>query len=127
MLGKLLNRLLNPSPVCWRGIPSPPVLLLVGMALSSVLSGSGVALAQTQSGSVNEAIRRDSNPSLLDGTSINVNDLFRAADFLSRQNAASRWDGKASVDAAVEQFNQSRRRSLPLSPGSLAPEPTPTP
>lgn len=125
MLGKLLNRLLNRSPVCWRGIPSPPVLLLVGMALSSVLSGSGVALAQ--SGSVNEAIRRDSNPPLLDGTSINVNDLFRAADFLSRQNAAYRWDGKASVDAAVEQFNQSRRRSLPLSPGSLAPEPTPTP
>jgi hypothetical protein len=95
------------------------------MALSSVLSGSGVALAQ--SGSVNEAIRRDSNPPLLDGTSINVNDLFRAADFLSRQNAASRWDGKASVDAAVEQFNQSRRRSLLLSPASLAPEPTPTP
>ncbi|MGY2709664.1 hypothetical protein [Thermostichus sp. MS-CIW-28] len=125
MLGKLLNRLLNPSPVCWRGIPSPPVLLLVGMALSSVLSGSGVALAQ--SGSVNDAIRRDSNPSLFDGTSINVNDLFRAADFLSRQNAASRWDGKASVDAAVEQFNQSRRRSLLLSPASLAPEPTPTP
>ncbi|MFS8882314.1 hypothetical protein NW849_02800 [Synechococcus sp. R55.3] len=125
MLGKLLNRLLNPSPVCWRGIPSPPVLLLVGMALSSVLSGSGVALAQ--SGSVNDAIRRDSNPSLFDGTSINVNDLFRAADFLSRQSAASRWDGKASVDAAVEQFNQSRRRSLLLSPASLTPEPTPTP
>ncbi|MFS8779662.1 hypothetical protein [Synechococcus sp. R6-6] len=125
MLGNLLNRLLNPSLVSWRGIPSPPALLLVGMALSSVLSGSGVALAQ--SGSVNEAIRRDSNPSLFDGTSINVNDLFRAADFLSRQSAASRWDGKASVDAAVEQFNQSRRRSLLLSPASLTPEPTPTP
>ena len=125
MLGNLLNRLLNPLLVSWRGIPSPPALLLVGMALSSVLSGSGVALAQ--SGSVNDAVRRDSNPSLFDGTSINVNDLFRAADFLSRQSAASRWDGKASVDAAVEQFNQSRRRSLLLSPASLTPEPTPTP
>ena len=113
-----VNRLrspLNPR----RGIPAALGLLL------GILASAEVALAQR--GDVNEAIRRDRNVQLFDGTSIDMNDLLRAAEFLSRQNAASRWDSRAEIDAAVEQFNQSRRRSLPLSPGSLAPEPTPTP
>jgi len=120
MLGNLLNRFLSPSLVSWRGIPGALGLLLLG-----ILASSEVVLAQR--GDVNEAIRRDRNVQLFDGTSIDMNDLLRAAEFLSRQNAASRWDSRAEIDAAVEQFNQSRRRSLPLSPGSLAPEPTPTP
>ncbi|MFS8854780.1 hypothetical protein NW844_04815 [Synechococcus sp. H55.2] len=112
-----VNRLrspLNPR----RGIPAALGLLLLG-----ILASAEVALAQR--GDVNEAIRRDRNVQLFDGTSIDMNDLLRAAEFLSRQNAASRWDSRAEIDAAVEQFNQSRRRSLPLSPGSLTPEPAP--
>ncbi len=114
-----VNRLSYPlNPVGRRGIPGALGLLLLG-----ILASSEVALAQR--GDVNEAIRRDRTVQLFDGTSIDMNDLLRAAEFLSRQNAASRWDSRAEIDAAVEQFNQSRRRSLPLSPGSLAPEPTP--
>ncbi|MFS8857927.1 hypothetical protein NW851_02265 [Synechococcus sp. H55.7] len=112
-----VNRLrspLNPR----RGIPAALGLLLLG-----ILASAEVALAQR--GDVNEAIRRDRNVQLFDGTSIDMNDLLRAVEFLSRQNAASRWDSRAEIDAAVEQFNQSRRRSLPLSPGSLTPEPAP--
>ncbi len=119
------NHLLNPSLVSWRGIPLSLGLLLVGISSGWILASPGVALAQSEN--VNDAIRRDGNTNLFDGTSIDMNDLFRAADFLSNQNAAARWDGKSGVDAAVEQFNQSRRRPLQLSPGSLAPESTPTP
>ena len=112
-----LSSLLN--PVGKRGIPAAMGLLLLG-----ILASSEVALAQR--GDVNEAIRRDRNVQLFDGTSIDMNDLLRAAEFLSRQNAASRWDSKAGIDAAVEQFNRSRR-PLVLSPRALTPEPTPTP
>ncbi|MEN9222717.1 MAG: hypothetical protein Q6M04_09800 [Thermostichus sp. BF3_bins_97] len=108
--------LLNPPLVSWHGIP---------LALALLVGIPGVALAQNEN--VNDAIRRDGNTNLFDGTSIDMNDLFRAADFLSNQNAASRWNSKTGVDAAVEQFNQSRRRPLQLSPGSLQPEPPATP
>ncbi|MEN9203330.1 MAG: hypothetical protein Q6K80_04020 [Thermostichus sp. DG_1_6_bins_120] len=94
------------------------------MAIATV-TGSATALAQNQN--VNDAIRREGNSNLFDGSSIDMNDLFRAADFLSNQNAASRWDSTAGVDAAVKQFNQSRRRPLQLLPTSLQPEPTATP
>ncbi|MEN9225108.1 MAG: hypothetical protein Q6L60_02210 [Thermostichus sp. HHBFW_bins_43] len=110
------NHLLNPPLVSWHGIPLA-LVLLVGIP--------GVALAQNEN--VNDVIRRDGNSNLFDGTSIDMNDLFRAANYLSNQNAASRWDGKAGIDAAVEQFNQSRRRPLQLSPSSLQPGPAAKP
>ncbi|MGQ9836977.1 MAG: hypothetical protein ACUVRV_03160 [Cyanobacteriota bacterium] len=90
--------------------------------MGQILASPRPALAQTEN--VNDAIRRDGNPNWFDGGSLDMHDLFRVADFLSNQNAASRWDSTASVDAAVEQFNQSRRRPLQLSPGSLQPQST---
>ncbi|MFQ3612356.1 MAG: hypothetical protein SNJ68_01415 [Cyanobacteriota bacterium] len=117
------NHLSNPSCIGLDGIPLAVVLL--GIAAGQILVSSTTVLAQNEN--VNDAIRRDGNTNLFDGSSIDMNDLFRAADFLSNQNAASRWDSTAGVDAAVEQFNQSRRRPLQLSPGSLRPEPPTTP
>ncbi len=100
-----LNSLLN-------GHPAIPRIL--GLLLLGILASPGLALAQRGSG--NEALYRDSRVQWFDGTSIDISDLFRAAEFLSRQSASSRWDSGAAVDAAVEQFNQSRRRPLLLSP-----------
>ncbi|MCF2971275.1 hypothetical protein L1047_08720 [Synechococcus sp. Nb3U1] len=117
------NPLSNPSCVGLYRIPLAVVLL--GITTGQNLVSPATALAQNEN--VNDAIRRDGNTNLFDGSSIDMNDLFRAADFLSNQNATSRWDSTAGVDAAVEQFNQSRRRPLQLSPGLLQPEPTATP
>jgi len=89
---------------------------ILGLLLVGILTSSGLALAQTGSG--NEAIYRDGRTPLFSGSSLDMSDLFRAAELLSRQRAISRWDSRAAIDAAVEQFNQSRRRPLPFSPGA---------
>jgi hypothetical protein len=89
---------------------------ILGLLLVGILTSSGLALAQ--SGSGNEAIYRDGRTPLFSGSSLDMSDLFRAAELLSRQRAISRWDSRAAIDAAVEQFNQSRRRPLPFSPGA---------
>ncbi|WP_414405871.1 hypothetical protein [Synechococcus sp. R65.1] len=89
---------------------------ILGLLLVGILTSSGLALAQ--SGSGNEAIYRDGRTPLFNGSSLDVSDLFRAAELLSRQRATSRWDSRAAIDAAVEQFNQSRRRPLLFSPGA---------
>ena len=89
---------------------------ILGLLLVGILSSPGLALAQ--SGSGNEAIDRDGRTPLFSGSSLDMSDLFRAAELLSRQRAISRWDSRAAIDAAVEQFNQSRRRPLPFSPGA---------
>jgi len=89
---------------------------ILGLLLVGILTSSGLALAQTGSG--NEAIYRDGRTPLFSGSSLDMSDLFRAAELLSRQRAISRWDSRAAIDAAVEQFNQSRRRPLLFSPGA---------
>ncbi|MFS8906688.1 hypothetical protein [Synechococcus sp. O70.2] len=89
---------------------------ILGLLLVGILTSSGLALAQTGSG--NEAIYRDGRTPLFSGSSLDMSDLFRAAELLSRQRATSRWDSRAAIDAAVEQFNQSRRRPLLFSPGA---------
>lgn len=89
---------------------------ILGLLLVGILTSSGLALAQ--SGSGNEAIYRDGRTPLFSGSSLDMSDLFRAAELLSRQRATSRWDSRAAIDAAVEQFNQSRRRPLLFSPGA---------
>jgi hypothetical protein len=89
---------------------------ILGLLLVGILTSSGLALAQ--SGSGNEAIYRDGRTPLFNGSSLDMSDLFRAAELLSRQRAISRWDSRAAIDAAVEQFNQSRRRPLLFSPGA---------
>ncbi|MFS8893654.1 hypothetical protein [Synechococcus sp. O70.1] len=89
---------------------------ILGLLLVGILTSSGLALAQTGSG--NEAIYRDGRTPLFNGSSLDMSDLFRAAELLSRQRAISRWDSRAAIDAAVEQFNQSRRRPLLFSPGA---------
>jgi len=89
---------------------------ILGLLLVGILTSSGLALAQ--SGSGNEAIYRDGRTLLFNGSSLDMSDLFRAAELLSRQRATSRWDSRAAIDAAVEQFNQSRRRPLLFSPGA---------
>ena len=92
---------------------------ILGLLLVGILTSSGLALAQTaQTGSGNEAIYRDGRTPLFSGSSLDMSDLFRAAELLSRQRATSRWDSRAAIDAAVEQFNQSRRRPLLFSPGA---------
>jgi hypothetical protein len=89
---------------------------ILGLLLVGILTSSGLALAQ--SGSGNEAIYRDGRTPLFNGSSLDMSDLFRAAELLSRQRATSRWDSRAAIDAAVEQFNQSHRRPLLFSPGA---------
>ena len=89
---------------------------ILGLLLVGILTSSGLALAQ--SGSGNEAIDRDGRTPLFNGSSLDMSDLFRAAELLSRQRAISRWDSRAAIDAAVEQFNQSHRRPLLFSPGA---------
>jgi hypothetical protein len=89
---------------------------ILGLLLVGILTSSELALAQ--SGSGNEAIYRDGRTPLFSGSSLDMSDLFRAAELLSRQRATSRWDSRAAIDAAVEQFNQSRRRPLLFSPGA---------
>jgi hypothetical protein len=92
---------------------------ILGLLLVGILASPGLALAQTaQTGSGNEAIDRDGRTPLFNGSSLDMSDLFRAAELLSRQRAISRWDSRAAIDAAVEQFNQSRRRPLLFSPGA---------
>lgn len=122
------NHLPNPSGVglsCVGSYGIPLGVVLVGICVGQILASPTPALAQTRN--VNDAIWRDSSTNLFGGDSIDINDLFRAANFLSNQHAASRWDSTASIEAAVEQFNQSRRRPLQLSPSSLQPRSTAKP
>ncbi|MFQ3583650.1 MAG: hypothetical protein SNJ85_01760, partial [Cyanobacteriota bacterium] len=71
------NHLSNPSCIGLDGIPLAVVLL--GIAAGQILVSSTTVLAQNEN--VNDAIRRDGNTNLFDGSSIDMNDLFRAADF----------------------------------------------
>ncbi len=104
----------------WQRIPV--ALLCLGIPAAQMLASSTPVLAQPE----NDAIRRQGQVNLFDGSSIDLNDLLQAAQVLSNQAAASRWDSAATLDAAVEQFKQSRR-PLKLSPGSWQPQPPATP
>jgi hypothetical protein len=67
---------------------------ILGLLLVGILTSSGLALAQ--SGSGNEAIYRDGRTPLFNGSSLDMSDLFRAAELLSRQRATSRWDSRGA-------------------------------
>jgi hypothetical protein len=72
---------------------------------------------------VNDATTQQPSTTLFDGTSVNINDLMRAAELLDAQSEPPPNHGK-NLDNAVEQFNQSRQ-TIKIGPSSVQATPSP--